>query len=103
MQPVAAVPKLVTTMRKEVRQPGTVAGTTLYGAQNVTGVSTFRPPCAIATGRRDAAGGDLPAHLQRQIGLTQGFEGGGKAHQVRSLALGQHDDVVARLCGERCG
>ena len=53
---VAAVPKLVTTMRKEVRQPGTVAGTTLYGAQNVTGVSTFRPPSAIATGRRDAAG-----------------------------------------------
>ena len=56
-----------------------------------------------ALSRRDAAGGDLPAHLQRQIGLTQGFEGGGKAHQVRSLALGQHDDVVARLCGERCG
>ena len=53
---VAAVPKLVTTMKKEIRQPGTVAGTTLYGAQNVTGVSTFRPPSAIATGRRDAAG-----------------------------------------------
>lgn len=52
---VAATPKLA-TMTEKARRPGTVVGTTIGLAQNLTGISTFRTPCVIATGRRDTDG-----------------------------------------------
>ena len=49
---VAAVPKLAPNDQKTAM--ARYAG--IAGGDNLTGKSTFRPPCAIATGRRDAAG-----------------------------------------------
>ena len=49
---VAAVPKLATNDQRTAM----AVVTSIAGGDTLTGKSTFRPPCAIATGRRDAAG-----------------------------------------------
>ena len=49
---VAAVPKLATNDQRTAM----AVATGIAGGDTLTGKSTFRPPCAIATGRRDAAG-----------------------------------------------
>lgn len=58
---VAATPKLAKTKEKPgVVKDTTLVGATIGGALNITGaltgISTFRPPCTIATGRRDGNG-----------------------------------------------
>ncbi|GMI12619.1 hypothetical protein TrRE_jg4521 [Triparma retinervis] len=52
---VAATPKLAATKEKTAKDT-TLVGSALNITGALTGISTFRPPCTIATGRRDADG-----------------------------------------------
>ncbi|GMI46054.1 hypothetical protein TrCOL_g13597 [Triparma columacea] len=52
---VSATPKLAATKEKTVKDT-TLVGSALNITGALTGISTFRPPCTIATGRRDADG-----------------------------------------------